>query len=68
MRTHILNFTTFDLQLWPPPLKIGAKAPIDYPLNPSLCALLLLIYHAIVSIALRESMPGLSSLSDFPDF
>ena len=56
MRTHLLNFTTFDLQLWPPPLKIGAKALIDNPLNPSLCALLLLTYHAILSIALRKSI------------
>ena len=53
MNTQFLNFTTFDLQLWPPPSKIESRLSTNYSLKPSLFAPLLLVYHAVVCIALQ---------------
>ncbi len=53
MGSYVLNFTTFDIQLWPPPLKTDPGIYADHTLSPSLFLPLLLVYHAIVSIALQ---------------
>ncbi len=50
---RFLNFTNFDVQIWPPPLKTDPTVFADYALNPSLFASLLLIYHATTSVALQ---------------
>lgn len=53
MNLYIFNFTTFDVQLWPPPLKTDPKVYADHTLSPAVFLPLLLVYHAIVSIALQ---------------
>ena len=53
MSSYFLNFTTFDIQLWPPPLKIDPKVFADNTLNPSLLVPLLLVYHTLTSIVLQ---------------
>ena len=54
MNPLFLNFTTFDVQLWPPPAKLDQTFFADYALNPSLFASLLLVYHAVLSIVLQS--------------
>ena len=55
MRSYTLNFTSFDLQLWPPPAKIDSTTFSDNAFNPSLFASLLLIYHAILLVIIQTS-------------
>ena len=51
--TYFVNFTTFDIQLWPPPPKIDPKVFAEYALNPSLLVPLLLVYFTFTSIVLQ---------------
>lgn len=53
MSSYFLNFTTIDIQLWPPPSRIDPKFFADYALNPSLLVPLLLVYHIVTSIVLQ---------------
>ncbi len=53
MSSYFLNFTSFDVQLWPPPLKPDPSVYVNRILTPTLFLPLLLGYHAIVSIALQ---------------
>lgn len=51
--SYVLNFTTFDVQLWPPPPKTDPGVYAAHILSPLSFLPLLLIYHAIISIALQ---------------
>ena len=53
MSSYFVNFTTFDIQIWPPPPKIDPSIFTDYALNPSLLVPLLLLYHTVTSIVLQ---------------
>lgn len=55
MSKYFLNFTSFDVQLWPPPPKADPKLFSEHLLNPALWVPLLLLYHSITSIALRTA-------------
>lgn len=54
MSSYFVNFTTFDIQFWPPPPKIDPKVFTEYTLNPSLFVPLLLVYHTFTSIVLQN--------------
>lgn len=54
MNSYIFNFTSFDIQLWPPPLKTSPEVFADLTLNPLLIVPLLLVYHALTSIILQS--------------
>ena len=53
MSTNFLNFTAFDIQVWPPPSKTDPKVYAEHTLNPSLWVPLLLLYHSFTSIILQ---------------
>ena len=55
MSKYFLNFTSFDIQLWPPPPKADPRLFSEYLLNPTLWVPLRLLYHSITSIALRPA-------------
>lgn len=57
MSSYFLNFTTFDVQLWPPPRRTDPKLFAGYTLNPTLFVPLLLLYHSILSVVLQTGNP-----------
>lgn len=54
MSSSFFNFTSFDVQLWPPPPKTDPEVFTGLTLNPSLIVPLLLVYHALTSIVLQN--------------
>lgn len=53
MTPSFLNYTAFDIQLWPPPPKTDSQVFADLTLNPLLLLPLLFIYHSLTSVALQ---------------
>lgn len=61
MATYFLNFTTFDLQIFPFKYENRPANPRDHILDPKLFLPLLIIYHALSCIALKAP-----NLRDYP--
>lgn len=54
MNAQVLNFTAFDVQLWPPKYDRPVNR-VEHVLDPTLVLPILIVYHALTCIALSSS-------------